>query len=120
MAGVLRALRVPGGWRPGAASARGVARRARRPQRRRDGGAACDVGRAAESVTLPYPALHASHAGVWIADAEGSRAVGRGEAIRRAADTPMIVLNAPLVGQRLGYAELSGLDLLELFAFLRP
>jgi ATP-dependent DNA helicase DinG len=69
---------------------------------------------------LPYPALHASHAGVWIADADGCRAVGRGEAIRRAADTPMIVLNAPLVGQRLGYAELSGLDLLELFAFLRP
>ena len=69
---------------------------------------------------LPYPALHASHAGVWIADADGARAVGRGEAIRRAADTPMIVLNAPLVGQRLGYAELSGLDLLELFAFLRP
>ena len=71
-------------------------------------------------MTLPYPALHASHAGVWIADADGARAVGRGEAIRRAADTPMIVLNAPLVGQRLGYAELSGLDLLELFAFLRP
>ena len=69
---------------------------------------------------LPYPALHASHAGVWIADAEGAHAVGRGEAIRRAADTPMVVLNAPLVGQRLGYAELSGLDLLELFAFLRP
>ncbi|MEO5938301.1 MAG: ATP-dependent DNA helicase, partial [Sphingomonas sp.] len=69
---------------------------------------------------LPYPALHASHAGVWIADAEGARAVGRGEAIRCAADTPMIVLNAPLVGQRLGYAELSGLDLLELFAFLKP
>ncbi|MDB5677548.1 ATP-dependent DNA helicase [Sphingomonas bacterium] len=69
---------------------------------------------------LPYPALHASHAGVWIADADGARAVGRGEAIRRAADTPMIVLNAPLVGQRLGYAELSGIDLLELFAFLRP
>ena len=69
---------------------------------------------------LPYPALHASHAGIWIADADGARAVGRGEAIRRAADTPMIVLNAPLVGQRLGYAELSGLDLLELFAFLHP
>ncbi|MBN8816481.1 MAG: ATP-dependent DNA helicase [Sphingomonas sp.] len=71
-------------------------------------------------MTIPYPALHASHAGAWIADAAGCRAVGRGEAIRRAADTPMIVLNAPLVGQRLGYAELSGLDLLELFAFLRP
>ena len=71
-------------------------------------------------MNLPYPALHASHAGVWIADAGGCRAVGRGEAIRRAADTPMIVLNAPFVGQRLGYAELSGLDLLELFAFLKP
>jgi len=69
---------------------------------------------------LPYPALHASHAGVWIADAEGCRAVGRGEAIRHAADTPMIVLNAPLIGQRLGYGDLSGLDLLELHAFLRP
>jgi len=72
------------------------------------------------AVTLPYPALHASHAGVWIADAEGCRAVGRGEAIRLAADTPMIVLNAPLIGQRLGYADLSGLDLLELYAFLKP
>ena len=29
-------------------------------------------------------------------------------------------MNAPLVGQRLGYPELSGLDLLELFAFLHP
>ena len=72
------------------------------------------------AVTLPYPALHASHAGVWIADAEGCRAVGRGEAIRLAADTPMIVLNAPLIGQRLGYADLSGLDLLELYAFVHP
>ena len=68
----------------------------------------------------PYPALHASHAGVWIADGEGCRAVGRGEAIRLAADTPMIVLNAPLIGQRLGYADLSGFDLLELYAFLKP
>src|SRR6185503_11394018 len=33
---------------------------------------------------------------------------------------PHIVLNAPLVGQRLGYPELSGLDLLELFAFIHP
>ncbi len=69
---------------------------------------------------LPYPALHASHSGIWIATGEETRAVGRGEAIRIAADTPVILLNAPLVGQRLGYAELSGLDLLELFAFLRP
>jgi ATP-dependent DNA helicase DinG len=44
----------------------------------------------------------------------------RGEAIARAAETPHIILNAPLVGQRLGYPELSGLDLLELFAFTRP
>jgi ATP-dependent DNA helicase DinG len=69
---------------------------------------------------LPYPALHASHGGVWIATAEETRAVGRGEAIRIAADTPVILLNAPLVGQRLGHPELSGLDVLELFAFLRP
>ncbi len=68
----------------------------------------------------PYPALHASHGGIWIATAEGTRPVGRGEAIRVAADTPVILLNAPLVGQRLGYAELSGLDILELYAFLHP
>ena len=48
------------------------------------------------------------------------REATRGEAIARAAETPHIILNAPLVGQRLGYAELSGLDLLELFAFIHP
>ncbi len=69
---------------------------------------------------FPYPALHASHGGIWVADGNGARSVGRGEAIRIAADTPVVLLNAPLVGQRLGYAELSGLDLLELFAFLHP
>ena len=70
---------------------------------------------------LPLPALHATHAGIWLADREGrSREVGRGEAIARAAETPHILLNAPLVGQRLGYPELSGLDLLELFAFVHP
>ena len=69
---------------------------------------------------LPHPALHASHAGIWIADRTGARRIGRGEAIRIVADTPVILMNAPLIGQRLGYAELSGLDLLELFAFLRP
>ncbi|SOB80312.1 ATP-dependent DNA helicase DinG [Sphingomonas guangdongensis] len=69
---------------------------------------------------LPYPALHASHGGTWIADGEGTRAVGRAEAVRLVADTPTIVLNAPVIGQRLGHADLSGLDLLELFAFVRP
>ncbi len=72
------------------------------------------------TASLPYPALHASHGGIWIAQDGKTRQVGRGEAIRIAADTPVIVLNAALVGQRLGYAELSGLDLLELFAFLHP
>jgi ATP-dependent DNA helicase DinG len=72
-------------------------------------------------VPLPLPALHATHAGIWIADASGEvREATRGEAIARAAETPHIILNAPLVGQRLGYAELSGLDLLELFAFIHP
>ncbi|WP_119184533.1 ATP-dependent DNA helicase [Sphingomonas turrisvirgatae] len=71
-------------------------------------------------IELPYPALHASHGGIWIAGPDGTRSVGRGEAVRIAADTPMLLLNAPLVAQRLGYPELSGLDLLELFSFLRP
>jgi ATP-dependent DNA helicase DinG len=69
---------------------------------------------------LPYPALHASHGGIWIATAEETRAVSRGEALRIAADTPVILLNAPLIGQRLGHPEINGLDVLELFAFLRP
>ena len=71
-------------------------------------------------IPFPYPALHATHGGIWLAGAEGTRALGRGEAIARAAETPTIMLNAPLVGQRLGYPELSGLDLLELFAFVHP
>ena len=70
---------------------------------------------------MPLPALHATHAGIWIADASGEmREAGRGEAIARVAETPHIILNAPLVGQRLGYGELSGLDLLELFALIHP
>ncbi len=69
---------------------------------------------------LPYPALHASHGGIWIATEQDCRAVGRGEAVRIAADTPVILLGAPTVGQRLGHPELSGLDLLELFAFVYP
>jgi ATP-dependent DNA helicase DinG len=69
---------------------------------------------------LPHPALHASHSGIWVAHHGETRSVSRGEAIRIAADTPVILLNAPLVGQRLGYADLSGLDVLELFAFLHP
>src|SRR3954451_2195421 len=70
--------------------------------------------------SIRYPALHATHGGIWLAGTEGTRALGRGEAIGRAAETPTIMLNAPLVGQRLGYPEMSGLDLLELFAFVHP
>src|SRR4051812_39502631 len=70
---------------------------------------------------LPLPALHATHAGIWLTGPGGdAREASRGEAIARAAETPHIILNAPLVGQRLGYPELSGLDLLELFAFIYP
>ncbi|MFM9828684.1 MAG: ATP-dependent DNA helicase [Sphingomonas sp.] len=69
---------------------------------------------------LLYPALHASHGGIWVAQGDQTRQIGRGEAIRLAADTPLLMMNAPLVAQRLGYAELSGLDVLELFAFLHP
>ena len=66
-------------------------------------------------------ALHATHGGIWIAAPEGeTRAVGRGEAITAVSNTPTILLNAPLVAARLGLPELSGLDLLELFAFVHP
>ena len=57
---------------------------------------------------IPIPALHATHAGIWLASGDGEvREASRGEAIARAAETPHIILNAPLVGQRLGYPELS-------------
>jgi len=69
---------------------------------------------------LPLPALHASHGGCWLRDSAGTRALGKGEAITAAADTPLLLLNAPLVATRLGYPDLSGLDLLELFAFVHP
>ena len=70
---------------------------------------------------LAMPALHASHSGIWLADRTGAvREVSRSMAINAAADTPLLLINAPLVGTRLGYPELSGLDLLEAFAFLRP
>jgi ATP-dependent DNA helicase DinG len=70
---------------------------------------------------LTLPALHASHAGTWLLDGEGvTGAVSKGEAVMAAADTPLLVLNAPLVASRLGYPDLSGLDLLELFAFVHP
>ena len=73
------------------------------------------------AASLPYPSLHATHAGIWIGHVDGRvEAVGRGQAIARAAETPMIMLNAPLIGNRLGYPDLNGLDLLELFAFVHP
>ena len=73
------------------------------------------------SIELPCPVLHATHGGIWIArPGEEVRVIARGEAIACAADTPTILLNAPLVAARLGLSELSGLDLLELFAFVHP
>jgi len=70
---------------------------------------------------VPLPALHASHGGNWLCPANGqTSAVSKGEAIMAAADTPILMLNAPLVANRLGYPDLSGLDLLELFAFVHP
>lgn len=72
------------------------------------------------TAALPYPALHASHGGVWLSEGGVTRPVGKGEAIMLAADTPLLLLNAPLIANRLGYPDLSGLDLLELFAFVHP
>ncbi|WP_151975249.1 ATP-dependent DNA helicase [Erythrobacter sp. EC-HK427] len=70
---------------------------------------------------LPLPALHASHAGSWVRTANGvTQGLSSGQAVMAAADTPHLLLNAPLVATRLGYPDLSGLDLLELFAFVHP
>lgn len=73
------------------------------------------------SVSLNFPALHASHAGIWMASPGGeTRSISKGDAVSLAAETPVIMLNAPLAAQRLGYPDLNGLDLLELFAFIHP
>ncbi|AXU20019.1 helicase [Novosphingobium sp. THN1] len=73
-----------------------------------------------ERPALNLPAIHASHGGCWLRDGFATRGLGKGEAIVAAADTPLLMLNAPLVASRLGYPDLSGLDLLELFAFVHP
>ena len=66
-------------------------------------------------------ALTATHAGVWVAAPDAaSQAISRADAIRRVADTPHIIVNAPMVASRLGLGELAALDLLELFAFIHP
>lgn len=73
------------------------------------------------TLNIPAPALYASHAGIWsCAPGESSRALSRSEAVSLLAQTPVILLNAPLTGQRLGYPEISGLDVLELWAFVHP
>ena len=69
---------------------------------------------------LPLPSLHATHAGIWVAAGGAVGEVTRGAAIGRLGETPHVLLNAPLVGQRLGTPDVSGLDLLELFAFIHP
>ena len=70
---------------------------------------------------ISLPALHASHGGHWLrAAGEPTNAVSKGDAIMAAADTPVLLINAPLVASRLGYPDLSGLDLLEAFAFIHP
>ncbi|MGV3555135.1 MAG: ATP-dependent DNA helicase [Croceibacterium sp.] len=69
---------------------------------------------------LTLPALHASHAGTWLCSGGRTQSCAKGEAVMAAADTPVLLLNAPLVASRLGYPDLSGLDLLELYAFVHP
>jgi len=83
------------------------------------------LDRVTSPTTLPepvnLPALHASHGGHWLRAGGGATtAVSKGDAIMAAADTPVLLINAPLVASRLGYPDLSGLDLLEAFAFIHP
>lgn len=71
--------------------------------------------------SLPYPALVASHAGVWRVDVAGEiSALSRAEAVTYLGEASHLLLNAPLVAGRLGLGEVSGLDVLELFAFVYP
>jgi ATP-dependent DNA helicase DinG len=67
-----------------------------------------------------YPALHATLSGLWLERAGAVSGIERGQALRLAADEPVLLLNAALTGARLARADVAGLDLLELFAFVRP
>lgn len=70
---------------------------------------------------MPYPALVASHLGVWCTDRLGDVfAVSRAQALQRLAETPHLILNGPMTAARLGVADISGLDLLELYLFVFP
>lgn len=70
---------------------------------------------------MPIPAIVASHAGIWRADNQGNcSAISQAEALRRLGDSPHLLLNAPQLAARLGLAEATGLDLLELWAFVWP
>jgi ATP-dependent DNA helicase DinG len=69
---------------------------------------------------LPHPALAITLDGPWFADSGGARQLARSDAVRLLGDTPTILLNAPLVASKLGYPDVSGLDVLELFAFVHP
>ncbi len=78
-------------------------------------------GSGAQALRNVPDALIATHAGVWVARGGAAAAgVSRREAISRAGDSPHLMINAPVTASRLGYPELSGLDLLELFAFVHP
>lgn len=67
------------------------------------------------------PALHVTHAGIWIAFSNGNiQSLDRQTAVNLLQKTPLILLNAPMVASRLKIEETSGLDLLELFAFVHP
>ena len=70
---------------------------------------------------MPHPALAATHDAVWrVEPRRVAERLTRAQGVRAATSTPHLLLNAPLVAARLGYPELSGLDLLELFAFVWP
>lgn len=73
-----------------------------------------------DTADLPCPALAVSLDGIWFADGGSTRRVERKAAARLLGDTPTILINAPLVASKLGYPELGGLDVLELFAFVYP
>jgi ATP-dependent DNA helicase DinG len=67
------------------------------------------------------PALHATLSALWLEREGGTVSpIERGAALRLAADELVLLLNAALTGARLARADVAGLDLLELFAFVRP
>jgi ATP-dependent DNA helicase DinG len=74
----------------------------------------------AKHIISIYPALGESFDGLWLAKNGTVAQITRGKALSQLAEGLTLVLNTPLLSSHLGAAHLPTLELLELYAFVRP